>query len=403
MPKHRYKAVDEAGRIVGGEQLAVDESELERVLAQSGLSLISSELSGGPPGHTRHRSVRPRMLIEFYYRLGRTLETGLPILVALDENSRELPSRTMRQVAGELRALVESGNSLHEAMAAQGDIFSKLDLSIVRIGEQTGALPACLDQIAAYLQWKEDLRHHVRKATIYPLFVIIALTGVIGVWLGYVLPKMVRLLQDMNATIPTATRVLLAISEFTQRYAWTLLISVPTLLFVVLAFRRTPSGRLLWDRYSLKLPLLGSVLHNIALTRFGRNMATMLSAGISLRQTLASLIENGLGNRFLEMRLRVALGAIENGESIAGALKLAGGFPSLLTGAIRNGESTGTLDKAVQRLADYYDAEVKRAVQMVLGVIEPAAVVTLGAVFGSIVLTILLPLYDVIGTLGKSY
>jgi type IV pilus assembly protein PilC len=403
MPNHHYKAVDTAGRIVSGEQLAADERALERSLAESGLSLISCEATHGPRGRVRRRPVRPRILMEFYYRLGRTLETGLPILKALDENSHELPSRTMRQVAGELRAMVESGNSLHEAMAAHGQIFSKLDRSIIRIGETTGALPGCLDQLASYLQWKEDLRHHVRKATIYPLFVVLALAGVIGVWLGYVLPKMVRLLQDMNATIPAPTRALLAISEFTQRYAWTLLVVGPLLVSLVLAFRRTPSGRLLWDRAVLRIPLLGRVLHNIALTRFGRNMATMLTAGIPLRQTLQSLIDNGLGNRFLETRLGMALAAIENGESIAGALKLAGGFPSLLTGAIRNGEATGTLDKAVQRLADYYDAEVKRTVQLVLAVVEPAAVVTLGAVFGSIILSILLPLYDVIGSMGKSY
>lgn len=402
MPNHHYRAVDAAGRIVIGDEFAVDESELDRILTRSGLSLITSESERQGLGRAR-RSVRPRVIIEFYYRLGRTLETGLPILMALDENSRELPSSAMRQMAAEIRTLVESGRSLHEAMAAQGDVFSPVDLSIVRIGEQTGSLPACLDQIASHLQWKEELRHHIRKATIYPLFVLLALAGVIGVWLGYVLPRMVRLLMDLNATIPTATRVLLAVSELAQRRGWMFALAAPLPVFLVMAVRRFPSGRLAWDRTILEIPLLGRLLRAIALTRFGRNMATMLSAGISIRQAMSSLIDNGLGNRYLELRLGAALSAVENGESVSGALRLVGGYPSLLTGAVRNGETTGTLDKAFKRLAEYYDTEVKRTVQLVVGVVEPAAVITLGVVFGSVILSILLPLYDTMGTLGKSY
>jgi type IV pilus assembly protein PilC len=402
MPSLRYKAVDEAGKIVVGAMFVLDERDLERELGQSGLTLIRSEAGRDSKGRARG-SVQPRILMEFYNRLGRTLEIGLPILSALEENSRELPSKVMRQVAAELRAMVSSGKNLYEAMAEHGRIFSKLDVSIVQIGERTGALPAALDQMASYLQWKEELRHHIKKATIYPLFVALTLAGVIGVWLGYVLPRMVRLLKDMNVAIPTPTRVLLAISSFVQDYVWGFVIAVPILGFLVVASRRSEPGRLIWDRYLLRVPLLGALLQSIALTRFGRSMATMLSAGIPIRQTMGSLIDHGLGNRFLEMRLGVALKSIENGESIAGALKMAGGFPALLTGAIRNGETTGTLDKAVKRVADYYDNEVKQTVQLVLGALEPAMVVVLGVLFGSIVLSILLPLYDVMGSLGKSY
>jgi type IV pilus assembly protein PilC len=404
MPNFRYQAVDDSGREFKGSAIALDESDVERQLSRGGLSLIHCRrVQESLWAQWANGSVKLRTVVEFYHRLAQTLEIGLPILSALEENSHYLPSRPMRRVSGELKVAVEGGRSLYEAMGAHSRIFQKLDLAIIRMGEQTGVLPACLKQLAAFLQWKDDLRSHIRKATVYPSFVIVAIVAVIGVWVGYVLPQMVKVLTEMRVTIPRATLMVLTVSEFIKaNWPWFALaaIGLPILLYL---YQRTEQGGLRFDRYLLKIPLLGPVMRHIALARLCHNFATMFGAGMAIQQIFATLADHGLGNRFLEERLRFAFKEIESGESIASAFEAAGGYPTLLLGAIRNGEGTGTLDLSFKRLGDYFDQEVQRTVSAMLSAIEPMAIISLGAVFGLIVLSILLPLYDVMGSMGKAY
>jgi type II secretory pathway component PulF len=404
MPNFHYKAVDAKGKVILGQTLALDETDVDHIISRNGLSLIQCE-----PVNERSfflggsSTIKPRTIIEFFHRLGQTLEIGLPILSALDENSRYLPSIRMRKICSELKLAVEGGRSFHDALSHHPKVFSRLDLAVIRMGEQTGTLPECLKQIAIYLKWKEDLRHQIRKAAIYPSFVLVAIFAVIGVWVGYVLPQMVKVLLEMNVVIPWATLTLLEVSHFLQENMILLLagLAVSSVLFI--AYYRTTSGRLWIDQWILKVPLLGPVFHNVGLARLGHNFSTMFSAGMPISQIFTTLGDHGLGNRYLEQRLSVVFNGVESGESLAAAFETANGFPGLMLGAIRNGESTGTLDLAFKRLGEYYDEEVKRTVQSLISVIEPLAIVGLGVVFGLIVLSILLPLYDVMGSMGKAY
>jgi type IV pilus assembly protein PilC len=156
-------------------------------------------------------------------------------------------------------------------------------------------------------------------------------------------------------------------------------------------------------RRLLSLPVLGGIARNMALTRLCHNFATMIASGMTIKSIFQTLSQGAIGNRYLEDRLAAAHQEIERGESIAGGFEKAGGFPSLLLGAIRNGESTGTIDESFKRMGEHYDREVKRNTQVLVNAIEPIAIFSLGGVFGIIVLSILLPLYDVIGDLGKAY
>ncbi|MDA8138045.1 MAG: type II secretion system F family protein [Desulfobacteraceae bacterium] len=404
MPNFEYKAVDDNGRVTRGVSTAFDESDVERKLGISGLTLIHCRpLKESGWARWRGGRVNLRAVVEFYLRLAQTLEIGLPILSALEENSRYLPSKTMRHISGEIKVSVEAGRSMHDAMSAHPHVFQKLELAIIRMGEQSGVLPACLKQLAAFLQWKEELRSHIKKATIYPSFVITAIVAVIGVWVGYVLPQMVKVLSEMSVAVPKATLMVLKVSEFIKaNWPW-FVAGAAVCLGLLYFFQRTEQGGLRFDRWLLRIPLLGGVLKNIALARLCHNFATMFESGMAIQQIFTTLSENGLGNRFLEDRLKLAYREVESGESIASALESAGGYPTLLLGAVRNGEATGTLDQSFKRLGDYFDTEVKRTVQAMLSAIEPMAIIALGAVFGLIVLSILLPLYDVMGSMGKAY
>lgn len=405
MPEYTYTAIGDTGKVFRGTLVAVSEGEVEERLLQQGLTLIKSRRlkEGFFARFLTGSKVKARILIEFYFRFSQTMELGLPILSALDENAKMLPSKLMKRVIGETRASLENGNSLYEAMSRFPKVFKKLDLSIIMMGEQSGTLPKCLKELAAFFEWKEGIRSTIKRATLYPSFILVAILAVIGVWIGYVLPQMAVLLESMDVALPGVTRAVLGTSLFVQKN-WYLLIGV-VLLFIILffIFKKSEKGALLIDKYLLKLPVVGKVATNIAFARFAHNFSTMYGAGMAINNIFERLTDNVLGNRHLDKLLSLAYQNIQKGQTIAEGFENAGGFPPLLLGAIKNGEVTGTLDESFTRLGDYFDTEVKRTVQTMVNAFEPLTIILLGGVFGLIILSIMLPLYDVVGDLGKAY
>ncbi len=405
MPNYSYKAIDDTGRLFKGAFVAFNDEDVEQRLRQKGLTLIKSRqiresaltklLAGG--------KVKPRILIELYHRLAQTLELGLSLISALDENAKLLPSKPLKKVLEEIRTGLESGNSLYESMSRFPNVFQRLDLSIIRMGEQSGVLPKCMKDLAEFLEWKEDIRSIIKRASIYPSFIILVLAAVIGVWVGYVLPQMADMLTEMGIVLPGITQAVFSTSRFVQaNWLWIIGgISFSGIFFLL--FRKTKRGGVLCHKYLLKMPVIGRVATNIAVARLSRNFATMFRAGMKINTIFEILTDNVIGNRYLEEHLSRAYKGIQRGQSIANAFENTGGFPPLLVGGIRNGESTGTLDDAFSRLGDYYDGEAKRAVQAMINAIEPLTIILLGGIFGLIVLSIMLPLYDIIGDMGSAY
>lgn len=405
MPSFTYKAVDDTGRVVKGTTSAHSENDVEQELASAGLTLIHSKTNpqGSLSGFRIGNGVKPRTLVEFYYRFSQALEIGLPILNALEENADYLPSREMRRIIGEIKVGVERGRSLHASMADYPKVFNKLDLAIIRMGEQSGVMPQCLKRMAQFHEWKDELRAQIKKATIYPAFIITAILAVAAVWIGYVLPQMVEVLSEMGVALPQATMLVLSFSEKVKADWFWILTGGGMLAAAFYFFQKTKHGALLFHQYLLKIPLLGRILYNIVLARLSHNFSIMFNAGMAIQQIFTTLCDHALGNRFMERRLYQAYREIEAGSSIAAAFETVGGFPPLLVGAIRNGEETGTLEEAFERMGNNFDTDVKRTVQVLVSSIEPMATISLGVIFGLIVLSILLPLYDVVGTMGKAY
>ena len=399
MPNFSYQAIDGAGKLIKGHAVATSDGELEMRLADNGITLVSGKvktegwLKKSLPGER----IRPRDVIEFYYRLHQTLDLGLPMLSALEENATQLPSRPMRRIVEELRVSIENGNTFTASMSRFPKVFDLLDMAIINMGEETGTLPKCLKDLCTFLEWKDEIRSTVKRAAIYPSFLIIVILAVIGVWIGYVLPQLADLLLQMGVQLPFMTRFTLILSQFCRQW-WMGILLIPILSGISLFFvQSTKRGGVFIHRYLLKLPIFGKIISNIAMTRLSQNFATMYQAGMSINGIFEILSKNVLGNRYLELLLKNAFDAVQQGESISDSFEKAGGFPPLLLGAVRNGETTGTLDAAFERLGQYYDREAKRTVQTMITALEPLSIFLLGGVFGFIILSILLPLYDVIG------
>jgi type IV pilus assembly protein PilC len=398
MPKFRYKAIDAAGKTRRSTVIAFSEANAEEKLLEKGLTVIHSEPAkeNSLAGFFISRRVKPRELVEFYYRLSQTLELGLPMLSALEENEKIIPTPFFRKIIEEIRMSIEAGNTLYESMLQYPRVFEPLDLAIVRLGEESGVLPGSLRELAEFIEWKEDIRSTLKRAAIYPSFIILAIVAVISVWVGYVLPQMANLLTEMGVALPGVTRIVLNVSHFVQNYWLWLLGGVLIVGFLAYLYTKTPRGKIQFHKYMLKIPLFGSILNNIAIARLSHNFATMYTAGMSINNIFEILSDRILGNRYLESLLTIAFEDIQRGESISDAMEATAGFPTLLIGAIRNGETTGTIDDAFRRLGTYYDKEVKRNVDTMINALEPLSIIILGGIFGLIALSIMLPLYDMI-------
>ncbi len=398
MPKYRFKAIDAAGKMNRGTISAFSVANAEEKLLEKGLTVIHTEAFRESPlaNFFVSRRVKPRELVEFYYRLSQTLELGLPMLSALEENEKITPTPFFRKIIEEIRMAIESGSSLHESMVQYPRVFEHLDLAIVRLGEETGVLPGSLRELAEFIEWKDDIRSTLMRAAIYPTFIILAIVAVISVWVGYVLPQMANLLTEMGVALPGITRLVLNISHFFQNYWLWLLGGALISGFLAYLYTKTPKGQILFHKYILKLPLFGSIFDNIAIARLSHNFATMYTAGMTINNIFEILSDKILGNRYLEQQLSIAFEDIQRGESISDAMEATNGFPTLLIGAIRNGETTGTIDDAFRRLGTYYDKEVKRNVETMINALEPLSIIVLGGIFGLIALSIMLPLYDMI-------
>lgn len=405
MARLRYHAIDGGGKVRRGTAVAFHEKDLEDRLRDRGLTLISSKTvkDDGRIGKLSGGKIKPRMLVEFYRRFAQTVEMGLPILTGLEENAKVIPSKPLKRVIEDIKGALEDGSSLFDAMGQFPRVFEKLDLGIIRMGEQSGMLPQCLNDLADFLEWKEDLRGTIKRATIYPCFVLVAITGVIGVWVGYVLPQVGSMLLDMGVEIPTITKVIMATSVFLQANWKSMLFGFLGVIGAVYLLQKTKRGKLIFHKYLLRVPVIGDLAANISFARLSRNFATMHRAGMTIPKIFQVLSDNVLGNRHLERQVAATYHELEMGQSLAESFESAGGFPPLLVGGIRHGEVTGALEESFNRMGTYYDGEVKRSVEVLINAFEPAIMLLLGGVFGVIILSIMLPLYDVLGNLGQSY
>jgi type IV pilus assembly protein PilC len=398
MPKYRYQAVDAAGKLSKGIIAAMDDSDVEARLQLNQLTLIRASMikERRVAGVVSSAKIKPRILIELYHRLSQTLSLGLPMLSALEENQKILPSKSFQNIIEEVCIAIEGGNTLYEAMSRFPNAFEKLDLAIIHLGEMSGTLPDRMKELANFIEWKEDIRSTIKRAAIYPSFIVIVIIAVIGVWTGYVLPQMAGLLHDMGVPLPGMTEAVLNTSAFLRAYWAAMAFGLLITFALFFLFYKTDKGGILIHRYILKMPLVGKVFYQIPLARLSHNFATMYGAGMNVNQIFALLKDNIMGNRYLEQRLGAAFDEIQRGALIAEGFANAGGFPPLLLGAIRSGEATGTIDASFKRLGDYYDGEIKRSVQAMISAIEPLSIMLLGGVFGLIALSIMLPLYDVV-------
>ena len=396
MPLYTYKAIDAEGKAVLGRADAVNVFDLEQRLSRMGLDLVTGAPSAQKTRLIGGSQVKRQDLINFCFHLEQLASAGVPIVEGLIDLRESIENLRFREVVAGLVETIEGGKNLSGALADYPEVFSKVIVSLVRSGEQTGKLSEVLKGLAETLKWEDELAAQTKKLLIYPLFVGGIVTLVTFFLMIYLVPQMVGFIRNMGQEIPLQTRILIHVSNFFVNFWWAVAAAPFAIWYGLKAAARTyPSVAFRIDDLKLRVPYIGPILRKIILSRFASSFAMMYSSGITVLDAIRSS-EEIVGNRPLENALRTAGQQIAEGKGLTQAFTDVGLFPALVIRMLKIGENTGALDKALLNVAYFYNREVKEGIDRVQAMIEPAMTVVLGAILGWVMLAVLGPVYDTI-------
>jgi type IV pilus assembly protein PilC len=390
-----YRAIDADGRISSGNLDAVNAIDLELRLKRLGLDLLTFE---GVKRSTaaRTRNVSRTELITFCFHLSQLLKAGVNIIEALTDLRDTVDNAGFRQVIASLLEDIEGGLKLSEAMNNHSYCFDSVFVALVRAGEQSGTLTAVLDELSENLKWQDEMSGQAKKALIYPLIVLVVITGVVFVLMTVLVPQLAITFKQLVPKLPRETEVLIFLSNIFVRW-WYLLLGIPAAAIAVVWFlSKTNEGvKRAIDEMSLRLPVLGQLRQKIILARFSTFFAMLYKAGISVLDCI-QICEKIMGNRVMEEGLQRVGRSISEGQGISQAFIATKLFPPLVLRMLRVGESTGALDTALLNVSYFYNREVREGIAKMQTLLGPATTIVLGVLIIGILYSIFLPIYDVI-------
>ncbi len=395
MPLFTYKAIDAHGKNVVGRVEAVNVFDLEQRLARMGLDLVV-----GAPSTRKARFLGGRIprqdLINFCFHLEQLASAGVPVIEGLVDLRQSVENARFREVVSGLIESIEGGKNLSGALAEYPEVFSKVFVSLVRSGEQTGKLSEVLKSLTESLKWEDELTAQTKKLMMYPAFVGSIVLLVTFFLMIYLVPQMTGFIRNMGQDIPLQTRILIVVSDFFVNFWWAVL-AAPFVAWFGLKFaiKSNPAVEYAVDHYKLTVPLIGPILRKIILSRFASSFAMMYSSGITVLDAIRSC-EEIVSNKVLEIALRTAGQQIADGKNMTAAFTDLNLFPALVIRMLRIGENTGALDTALLNVSYFYNREVRESIGKVQAMIEPALTLVLGAILGWVMLAVLGPVYDAI-------
>ena len=347
----------------------------------------------------RKKKIGAKTLAIFTRQLSVMIDAGLPLVQCLDLLAKEEPDKKLAEAVRYVRQDLEAGASLAEAMSRQSHAFNPLFTHMVAAGEAAGILDAIFKRLSVYIEKQAKLQSQVKSAMIYPVAVIAIAGIVVGVLLWKVIPTFASLFDGLGAKLPLPTRIVIRASDL---FIYSLPVLIAGGFLAAFMFRRyyaTHAGRLKVDGILLKLPLLGIILRKVAVARFCRTLSTLISAGVPILTGL-DITARTSGNAVVEAAVKQARLAIERGETISAPLRATGVFPPMVAQMIGAGESTGALDTMLAKIAEFYEDDVDVAVAGLLTILEPIMIALLGVIVGGIIISMYLPLFELINQLA---
>jgi type IV pilus assembly protein PilC len=326
------------------------------------------------------------------------IDAGLPLVQCLDILGRQEPHKKFAATILKTREDVESGMTLADAMRKHPRTFDALFTNMIQAGEAGGILDTILKRLATYIEKNVKLISQVKSAMIYPVAVIVIAALVVAVILWKVIPTFAKMFEGLGAQLPLPTRVVIAMSNGLVSYGPLLIMGIAAVIFTIRAYYRTNNGRHTIDRLLLRAPILGIILRKVAVARFCRTLSTLISSGVPLLDGL-EITAKTAGNAIVEDAIMETRASIERGETVSKPLQDTKVFPPMVTQMIGVGEATGALDMMLAKIADFYEDEVDTAVAGLLTLLEPVMISFLGVIVGGIVISMYLPIFDLISKL----
>jgi type IV pilus assembly protein PilC len=400
MPVWKWEAKTRNGEVRAGEMEAADEAAVRGRLSQMGLEVTRArkkpkEIHLRIPGTG---GVTSKDILVFTRQFSVMIDAGLPLVQGLDIIATQADNFEFRRVLTDVKARVEAGSTFADALANHPKVFDELFVQLVRAGEIGGILDTILQRLGAYIEKNEKLKRRVKGAMVYPGIVLTVAVGVTLVLLMFVTPTFEKMFKDFGGSMPAPTQILIDLSHAMNRY-WYLIVGIPVGLYLSLRlWLRTARGRILWDRFVLKVPVVGSLMRKIAVARFTRTLGTMLASGVPILDAL-EIVAKSAGNSVVEHGILNVRARIAEGKNIAGPLADTKVFPPMVVQMIGVGEATGAMDQMLAKIADFYDDEVDVAVSALTSMIEPIMMVFLGGVVGGFLIAMYLPIFSIAGNI----
>jgi type IV pilus assembly protein PilC len=400
MPNFAYVCVDDSGTEIRGVAEAPSEDQLADLLRRQGQYLVraSEASSGGGLAEIRIlERISRRDVIFFTQQLSIVMATGVGLVEGLADIEAQLKKVVLRRVVAALRRDIEAGHSLSAAMARHPKAFNEMYVNIVRAGEATGQIERALDDLVKQLEWQAELGDRIREVSTYPILVIVMLSVLSVVLVGFTIPRFMSVYERLNTQIelPLPTRMVMALSLFLRTWWPTLIGSLVAAIVWIRNYGQTPAGGVRLARWTLRLPVVGELQRKIALSRFAHSFATLHQSGLEVAPSLA-LIQKLIGNPYLAQQFERAVQRVLAGESLSRALRMVGEFPPIVIQMIAIGERSGRMGKSLEDVRRYFDGEVDRTIKRALTLFGPLMLVVLAGTFVLMALAFYLPLFQLL-------
>lgn len=414
MPIYAYKGVDAAGKTARGQLTAETARAARAKMRQDGVFLteITEAGAGSSVSAASAESGGQRFSLDLSFskripaaeraiatrQLATLVGAGIPLVEALTALVRQIEHSYLKTVMGQVRERVNEGASLADALEASQE-FDNLYVSMIRAGEASGGLAAVLVRVADYLEDTVRLKNKVGSILVYPLFMLLFTTIVVATLVTVVLPQITSLLASLNQELPFYTRWIMNGSEFTRSWWWAMALGLVALFVVFRAIIATESGRSGWDKLVLRLPVIGRITRVVAIARFTRTLATLLSSGVGIIQAL-DISRNVANNTVIAKVIDLARTQVLEGAALAVPLRNSGEFPPLVTTMVEVGERSGELEPMLDKVAQTYDEQVETTVSGLTALLEPLLILVMVGIVLVIILATLMPLLQITNSLN---
>ena len=398
MASYAYTAINSSGLELDGQLNAADSSAAREALRQRGLVALSlqEQASTSEGLALAVKKIKPKTLQIFSRQFATMIEAGLNVVTALVILEEQTEDAKLARVIAELRADVEGGLLLSEAMARHPRIFSRLFIAMVEAGEAAGILDVVLDRVAFQIEKETAIKRRVKGAMMYPIVIMTFATLVLIGMLLFLVPVFVDMFDQLHGELPTLTKIVVAASDFLRHRFYVVFPVVGLLAFGFFRGKKTEQGRRIWDRVRIRAPVgIGKVIVKVGMARFSRTLSTLVAAGVDIVRSL-EITGTTSGNSLIEDATKEVRERVIQGVPIAVPLAENPIFPPMVAHMVRVGEETGELEKMLSKIADFYEDEVDSAIASLTSIIEPLMMIAVGCIVGVIVIAMYMPMFKLL-------